>query len=80
LPVRPVESTEAEDSVTRSAAILATALKDGMGMLVQGITTPGKALVDEEAARRLDPVEKKIEAIDEAAKARHQELIALLMS
>lgn len=48
-------------------------------MLVQGIATPGKALVDEEAARRLDLVEKKIEAIDEAAKTRHQELVALLM-
>jgi len=48
-------------------------------MLVQDIATPGKALVDEEAARRLGLVEKKMEAIDEAAKARHQELVELLM-
>jgi len=34
---KKAQVAEAEDSVTRSAAILATALKDGMGMLFRAL-------------------------------------------
>lgn len=75
---------EEGDSVAQSAAVLANAMKDGMGMLVQGLSGALKAPVDHEAAERLDRVEKaQLEikqaqkAADEMAKERHEQLIAL---
>ena len=67
------------------AAALADAMKDGMGMLVQGLSGAFTPPTDTEAARRLDRLEKaQLEikeaqkAAEEAVKARHEELIKLL--
>jgi hypothetical protein len=76
--------TEEEDAVFQSATILADAMKDGMEMLVQGLSGALKAPTNNEAAERLDRVEKaQLEikqaqkAADEVAKERHEQLIAL---
>lgn len=78
--------TEEEDTVFQSATILADAMKDGMEVLVQGLSGTLKAPTDGEAAERLDRVEKvQLEmkqaqkAADEIAKERHEQLMALFI-
>jgi hypothetical protein len=65
-------AVDTEDSVIQSTAILATTLKDSLRSLVQGFSVPTKTPLDEEATRRLNRVEQKVKAIDQAAKVRHE--------
>jgi hypothetical protein len=73
-----------EDVIVQSTAALAHAMKDGMETLVQGISGALKAPPDVETATRLDRVEKMQlemkqaqEVAEEAAKSRHEALVAL---
>ena len=62
----------------QSATVLADAVKDGMGMLVQGLSGALQAPVDSQAAERLDRVERALQVVEEEARTRHSELMALL--
>jgi len=79
--------TEEGDTVVQSATVLADAMKDGMEMLVQGLSGARKAPADDETAERLDRVEKaqleiqqSQKVADEVAKERHEQLIALFQA